>query len=244
MLGGLPGRGRNGPDSVLKRGDTLLEHCDRRVCYARIDVPKALERKKVCRLISILEDICARLIDRYRPRAGHRIGALPCVNRLRTEAELLFTGHGRSHFVVSAKPNRRIQIHPSSRVSVGSGKKTGEEAAVGCQLPAPRPLTVLIEYDQPTDAGQSRPTPTPQPRKEVEQPGLDQQPRPLVATSPGQWAIGDQSNCRIPGNAYHLRVDGGTVVWENGDGNIDVERVTFSDETEFRTVTIEFVSPQ
>jgi S1-C subfamily serine protease len=35
-----------------------------------------------------------------------------------------------------------------------------------------RPLTVQIECDQRTDAGQSRPTPTPQPPKEVEQPRL------------------------------------------------------------------------
>jgi hypothetical protein len=81
--------------------------------------------------------------------------------------------------------------------------------------------------------------PTPQPPKEAEQPRLDQQARHLVATSPGQWAIEDQSNCHVPSKAYHLRLDGGTVVWENGNGNIDVERVTFSDETEFRTVTVE-----
>jgi hypothetical protein len=104
-----------------------------------------------------------------------------------------------------------------------------------------RPLTVQIECDQRTDADQSGPMPTPQPPKESERPRLDQQARHLVATSPGQWAIGDQSNCHVPSKSYHLRLDGGTVVWENGNGNIDVERVTFSDETEFRTVTIESI---
>jgi hypothetical protein len=56
--------GRSSPDSVLKRRDTLLEYSHRRIHYARIDVTKALESEKICRLISILEDIRARLIDR------------------------------------------------------------------------------------------------------------------------------------------------------------------------------------
>ena len=103
-----------------------------------------------------------------------------------------------------------------------------------------RPLTVQIECEQRTDADQSRPMTT-SPPKDVEQPRSDQPARSLVATSPGRWAIGDQSNCNIASKAYHLRLDGGTVVWENGNGNIDVERITFSDETEFRTVTIESI---
>jgi hypothetical protein len=40
------------------------------------------------------------LIDRHRPRAGNRIGPLPCMNSLRTEAEVLFIDHGTISLVV------------------------------------------------------------------------------------------------------------------------------------------------
>jgi clan AA aspartic protease (TIGR02281 family) len=60
----------------------------------------------------------------------------------------------------------------------------------------------------------------------------------LLSGSLGQWAIGDETNCRIPQKAYSLRLDSGRVVWQNGTGGIDVEEVTLNDENEFRTVTV------
>jgi hypothetical protein len=53
----------------------------------------------------------------------------------------------------------------------------------------------------------------------------------------GKWAIGDQSNCEVPNKVYSLRLDGGTIVWQDQLGDVDIETVIFSGESEFRTTT-------
>lgn len=70
------------------------------------------------------------------------------------------------------------------------------------------------------------------------QPGPTRPVSSLLVRSLGSWAIGDQSNCKVPSKAYSLRLDGGTIVWQDGLGNVDFETVLFSDENEFRTATV------
>lgn len=63
----------------------------------------------------------------------------------------------------------------------------------------------------------------------------------LLNRSLGQWAIGDETNCQVALKAYSLRLNGDTVVWQNGTGSIDVEEVTLNDENEFRTTTVKSI---
>lgn len=63
----------------------------------------------------------------------------------------------------------------------------------------------------------------------------------LLNWSLGHWAIGDEKNCQVAPKAYSLRLDGNTVVWQNGTGSIDIEEVTLNDENEFRTVTLKSI---
>lgn len=61
----------------------------------------------------------------------------------------------------------------------------------------------------------------------------------LLNRSLGQWAIGDETNCQVA--LTSLRLNGDTVVWQNGTGSIDVEEVTLNDENEFRTTTVKSI---
>lgn len=60
----------------------------------------------------------------------------------------------------------------------------------------------------------------------------------LLSSSLGRWAIADRSNCEVPNKAFALRLDGGTIVWQDGLGNVDIESIIHSDENEFRTTTV------
>jgi predicted aspartyl protease len=82
---------------------------------------------------------------------------------------------------------------------------------------------LVLESSAPVQSGSTRPAPS------------------LLGSSPGRWAIGDVSNCETPNKTYSLRLDGGTVVWQNGVGSLDIESVTFSDENEFRTATVKSI---
>ena len=65
-----------------------------RVHDARVDVPEPLQREEVRRVLGVLEDVGAGLVDRHRAAAGHRVGPLTGVHRQRVEAELTVLGHG------------------------------------------------------------------------------------------------------------------------------------------------------
>jgi hypothetical protein len=54
-----------------------------------------------------------------------------------------------------------------------------------------------------------------------------------------RWAVGGRSNCSKPKEAYALEVSGGSVVWRNGEGDVDVEAVSYSDAASFNTITRE-----
>ena len=77
----------------------------------------------------------------------------------------------------------------------------------------------------------------------TERPSHPSQPVPsLVESSLGPWAIGEHSNCEVPSKSYFLGLGGGeTIVWRNGIGSTDIERIVFSGEDEFRTITLQSV---
>ena len=82
---------------------------------------------------------------------------------------------------------------------------------------------------------------SPGPVSDAGKPGSVRPTSSLLDGSLGRWAIGDQSNCRVPNKAYSLRVNGGSIVWQDGLGNTDIETVVFSGENEFRTSTVNSV---
>jgi len=65
------------------------------------------------------------------------------------------------------------------------------------------------------------------------------QGQPLAeAVASGLWAIGTQANCAVPKKVYQLKVDGNTVTWRNGLGDIDIEALVSNNEAGFSTVTV------
>ena len=50
-------------------------------------LPKRLQGEELGGVVGVLEDVRGRLIDRHRPRAGRRVGALAGVHRQRVEPE-------------------------------------------------------------------------------------------------------------------------------------------------------------
>jgi hypothetical protein len=63
----------------------------------------------------------------------------------------------------------------------------------------------------------------------------------LLGSSLGGWALADKSNCTVPPKTFFLRSDGGTIVWQDGLGNVDIETVIYSDRNEFRTTTLKSI---
>ena len=101
MQGRLTARRGDRADPALERCDPLLEHRDRRVGDARIDVPGALQIEQRRRLIGVREHVGGGLIDRHGARAGRRIRPLPRVQGHGVELEQLgfhgmFSGSARS----------------------------------------------------------------------------------------------------------------------------------------------------
>ena len=54
---------------------------------------------------------------------------------------------------------------------------------------------------------------------------------------PSWWAIGNPGNCRSPHNFYSLELGDGFIRWQNGEGNVDIETIDYSDTNEFHTTT-------
>jgi hypothetical protein len=84
---------------------------------------------------------------------------------------------------------------------------------VACHTPDPSPRS-----DQ-SDSRTIPPTPADAEKSRSFQPDRSS----LLGSSLGRWAIGGQSNCDVPTKAYSLRLDGGTIIWQDGVGNMDIE---------------------
>jgi hypothetical protein len=54
---------------------------------------------------------------------------------------------------------------------------------------------------------------------------------------PSWWAVGGPGNCNDPHSFYSLELGDGFIRWQNGEGNIDVESIDYSYESEFHTTT-------
>lgn len=50
--------------------------------------------------------------------------------------------------------------------------------------------------------------------------------------------MADAANCSVPSKSFSLTIDGQTIVWRNGDGEIDIETVMFNGEDQFVTTTV------
>src|SRR5687768_5404945 len=74
--------------SGFEAGDALLEHRDGRVHDARVGIAELLQIEVRRRRFRIFEHVARRLIDRHRPRAGIRVGALPGMYLTGVESEL------------------------------------------------------------------------------------------------------------------------------------------------------------
>jgi hypothetical protein len=60
----------------------------------------------------------------------------------------------------------------------------------------------------------------------------------LLHETIGRWAVADAANCSVPSKSFSLTIDGQTIVWRNGEGEIDIETVVFNGEDQFVTTTI------
>ena len=72
----LPRCQRQSSHSALERGHALLQHGLRRIHDAGIDVAELLEREQVGGVLSRIELVGGRLIDRHRDRRGGRVRAV------------------------------------------------------------------------------------------------------------------------------------------------------------------------
>lgn len=50
----------------------------------------------------------------------------------------------------------------------------------------------------------------------------------LLHEAIGRWAVADATNCSVPSKSFSLTMDRQTIVWRNGEGEIDIETVVFS----------------
>ncbi len=90
---GLPAGGGHRADAVFEGGDALLEHRDRGIGYARVDMPGPLQVEEGGGVLDVLEDKGRRLIDRHGPRPRGGVGALPRMQGERVEAWPARGGH-------------------------------------------------------------------------------------------------------------------------------------------------------
>ena len=79
--GGLPGRHRQTGGPAFQGRQALFENIAGRVHDPAVDVAQFLERKKICRLLGVLELKAGGLMDRHRNRTGGGIRPVAGVKR-------------------------------------------------------------------------------------------------------------------------------------------------------------------
>jgi len=60
----------------------------------------------------------------------------------------------------------------------------------------------------------------------------------LLSNSLGRWVVGNAANCGAAPALYTLSVANDNVVWKDGLGNVDIERIDVNTPMEFQTTTI------
>ena len=73
--------------AVFERRHALLEDRRGRIGQAHIDIAESLQVEQARGVLGVLEDIGRRLVNRYRARAGDRVGDLPRVQAKGLDAE-------------------------------------------------------------------------------------------------------------------------------------------------------------
>ena len=89
--------------ALLQRRHALLEHGDRRIGDAAVDVAADLEVEQARGMVDVAEHEGRRLVDRHRPRAGDRIGMLAGMQGQRIGLQELGFDHDASPIVRSSR---------------------------------------------------------------------------------------------------------------------------------------------
>ena len=93
MHRGHAARGAHRADARFERREALLQHRDRRVRDARVDVSRPLQVEQGGRMIRILEHERGGLVDRRGTRTGHGIRMLAGMQAQRFERRRFGCGH-------------------------------------------------------------------------------------------------------------------------------------------------------
>jgi hypothetical protein len=97
--GGLAAGGADRPHPALEGSDPFLEHRDRGVGDAAVDVAGALEIEQGGRLVDVAEDIGRGLVDRHGACPSRRVWLLAGMQAEGVEAQEFGVGHGRASSV-------------------------------------------------------------------------------------------------------------------------------------------------
>ena len=81
------------PDPAFECGHAFFENRNGRIGDARIDMPGPLQIEEARRMIHIGKHIGCRLVDRCRPRTGHRIGVLARMQTQGREFQMFRINH-------------------------------------------------------------------------------------------------------------------------------------------------------
>ena len=133
-LGGMAARHGAGRGAALECCDALLEHRDRGVGDARVDVAEALQVEQRGGMVDVVEHEGGGLVDRRGARTGGRIGRGAGVDRQGLETVLL------AHLPLLARPRdprRATLVLPTG--GEGSGKRWGSQTAGRRPAPAQFP---------------------------------------------------------------------------------------------------------
>lgn len=63
-------------------------------------------------------------------------------------------------------------------------------------------------------------------------------PSVIQILSSARWAVGSGANCGVARKSYRLVASGGTIRWQDGTGNVDVETIAGRSATHLNTVTV------
>ena len=131
-LGGVAARDRACRRAALERCDALLEHRDRGVGDARVDVAEALQVEQRGGVVDVVEHEGGGLVDRRGARAGGRIGRSTGVDRQGLETVVLL-----AHLpLLATAPDTT----PAALPTGGEGSRKRQGSQTGQRWPRPRPM--------------------------------------------------------------------------------------------------------
>ena len=105
----------NRANTTVQGCDAFLQHRNGGIGYARIDMTGAFQIEQSCGMIGAVKNIGRRLIDRHRPRAGHRVGLLPSMQAQRVKFQEI-------RFHPYSSPIDGLLLHATVMRSAKTGK--------------------------------------------------------------------------------------------------------------------------